>query len=354
MRACGFKARLIILTTQLSVWGVVSPQDIPSSQENLELFRIEILAFTYNAFDPTEEHFNRKPPPIVFDTLTTESAEVLPPDNTNYYQQLLLEPPKTSALQNEAIEADLSISERILSSLLPLEEETEPVGSFESANHIEPIDPLIQEAPIDPSFEDQIAVEDSFESFDSLESELLEIVPAEELFQFRLLGLEELELTEAYRRLNNLNVYTLLAHGGWVQEGLPEEDAFPFNLALLGALNPTGTVQLHLSRFLHVKVVLNYRARPGTPLPPQFATYDDVLEEFNFPPVYELRATRRARSGELHYFDHPAFGLLVIIKPHTEIIENIGEMDEPSNLPRGPAAYIQDNEFLSTTKSPVG
>ena len=338
MRACGFKARLIILITQLSVWGVVSPQDIPSSQENLELFQIEVLAFSYNAFDPAEEQFNRKPSPIVFDTLTTESVENLLPDNANHYQQLLVGPLKTSALQNEAIEGDLSISEQILLSLLPLEEEPNPFESFESANHIESINPLIQEAPIDPPFKEQIATEDSFESFDSPESELLEIVPAEEPFQFRLLSLEELELTDAYRRLNNLNVYTLLAHGGWIQEGLSEEDAFPFNLALLGALNPIGTVQLHRNRFLHVTVALNYRARPGTPLPPQFSTHDDVLEEFNFPPVYELRATRLARRGELHYFDHPSFGLLVIVKRYTGPIENIKETDVQSNLSRGPAA----------------
>jgi len=337
MRACGFKARLMILIIPLSFWGVVSPQGILPSQ-NLQQFQIEILAFTYNEFDPTEEQFNRKPPPIVFDTLTTKSVETPLPDNANHYQQLLVRAPKTSALQNEPIEADLSISERILSSLLPIEEEPNLFEFFESANHIEPTDSLMQEAPIDPPFEEPITIEDSFESFDSPESELLKIVPAEEPSQFRLLSPEELELTEAYTRLNNLNVYTLLAHGGWVQEGLPEEDAFRFNLALLGVLNPTGTVQLHLSRFLHVTVALNYRARPGTPLPPQFATYDDVLEEFNFPPVYELRATRRARSGELHYFDHPAFGLLFIIKPYTEAIENNEEIDDILNLSRGPAA----------------
>ena len=33
------------------------------------------------------------------------------------------------------------------------------------------------------------------------------------------------------------------------------------------------------------------------------------------PPRFTLTAERQARSGELHYFDHPAFGLLVKVTP---------------------------------------
>ena len=39
------------------------------------------------------------------------------------------------------------------------------------------------------------------------------------------------------------------------------------------------------------------------------------LSEFVLAPRYTLHADRQTRSGELHYFDHPAFGLLVLVTP---------------------------------------
>ena len=49
----------------------------------------------------------------------------------------------------------------------------------------------------------------------------------------------------------------------------------------------------------------------------------------------ELRTTRRTRSGELHYFDHPAFGLLVMVRPAPEEAEPTDGLLTP---PLGPAA----------------
>ena len=68
----------------------------------------------------------------------------------------------------------------------------------------------------------------------------------------------ELKLGTEYRKLQALAAYRPLVHVGWVQPGLAE-------------------------------LVLA--------------------------PRYHLKATRSARSGELHYFDHPAFGALVRVTP---------------------------------------
>lgn len=226
--------------------------------------------------------------------------------------------------------------------LNPLDPLNPPVDALDPGAADDPLDPLAQATPSGPAPTDLIAVEDNFGSADPLQSELLDGEPEEDPFQLRFLSREELELTSAFARLENLDAYTVLAHGGWVQEGLSEENAQPFDLSLLGALNPVGTVQLHLSRFLHVTVALDYRGRPprpATPIPPQYTTYTDVvLEEFSLPPRYELRTTRRARSGELHYFDHPAFGLLVIVRPAPEVPEDSEGTDESLNPPLGPAA----------------
>jgi hypothetical protein len=86
-------------------------------------------------------------------------------------------------------------------------------------------------------------------------------------------------------------------------------------LALLGTMNPRGTVRVHLSRFLHITLDLTLE-RPGSAadagVPTQFG---DGLNELTLAPRYHLKATRSARSGELHYFDHPAFGVLVRVTP---------------------------------------
>jgi len=373
MRAFGFSALFIVLIIQLGVWSLASSQDVVpfgedpeffgeefEETEQLPQFQVEVLVFAYNAFDPTEEQFHRKPRPAPLDTVRGESdapgelAEPLdapPPGVIDPYQQPPVWPPRETepvqtvqpaepavpgfgdpaagdelepgTLDGENAEEALSVSEQILATLLALEDKPDP------------LDPLAQETAADPGLQGSIAAEESLGSLDPPQSESLAEEPAEEPFQFRFLSREELGLTEAFGRLENLDAYTVLAHGGWVQAGLPEDGAHPFDLSLLGVLNPVGTVQLHLSRFLHVTVALDYQARNATAPPPLLSTYSDVLEEISLPAEYELRATRRTRSGELHYFDHPAFGVLVIVRPQPE---DPGESGEPLNPPLGPAA----------------
>jgi len=123
----------------------------------------------------------------------------------------------------------------------------------------------------------------------------------------------ELKLNSEYRRLQAIAAYRPLLHAGWVQPGLPEAEAQAFDLAVLGAFNPSGTVRVHLSRFLHITLDLTYEAAAGATATPGAAAGE--LRELAFAPRYRLRASRIARSGELHYFDHPAFGVLVRITP---------------------------------------
>jgi len=49
------------------------------------------------------------------------------------------------------------------------------------------------------------------------------------------------------------------------------------------------------------------------------------LEEITLPPRYELHIQRRTRSGEVHFFDHPAFGVLVVVRPAPEEPETTEE-----------------------------
>jgi len=153
-------------------------------------------------------------------------------------------------------------------------------------------------------------------------------VNAAAAFRFRLLAPEELKLVDARQRLERLDAYTPLVHGGWVQEGLPLASAKPFDLAYLGAGNPAGTIRLHLSRYLHLAVDLVYRADTGRDraLQPElapsgaggnFPSMDArTLSDVSLPARYVLRAERRIGSGVVQYFDHPMFGVLVLVEPY--------------------------------------
>ncbi len=137
------------------------------------------------------------------------------------------------------------------------------------------------------------------------------VPPVEDPLAVRILAPEELQLGSEYRRVTNLRAYRPLVHAGWIQPGLPEEQSVPFDLASIGVTNPRGTIRVYLSRFLHVSLDLTYRDGASTALP----TTEDGLTEVTFAPRYHLVTERQARSGELHYFDHPAFGVLLKVTP---------------------------------------
>ncbi|HSC17258.1 MAG TPA: CsiV family protein [Gammaproteobacteria bacterium] len=150
-----------------------------------------------------------------------------------------------------------------------------------------------------------------------------------EALRVRPLRPEELKLGQEYRKLRAISAYEPLVHVGWVQPGLPEADAVPMDLGTLGVLNPRGTVRVHLSRFLHITLDLTYQSE-GSATPAAATARDggsaanaastlppagDGLDEIVLAPHYRLATTRSARSNELHYFDHPAFGVLVRVTP---------------------------------------
>ncbi len=138
---------------------------------------------------------------------------------------------------------------------------------------------------------------------------------------YRLLTAEDFELTSTFNRLERLDVYTPLFHGGWVQEGLAEDEAIPFDLSLLGEFNPRGTIRLHVSRFLHLTLALRFQSARAAG--DQLNPVGSGLEEISLPPRYDLHVQRLMRSGELHFFDHPAFGVIVVVRPQPEEPETL-------------------------------
>lgn len=106
-------------------------------------------------------------------------------------------------------------------------------------------------------------------------------------------------ITDTLRRSRN---YQPLAHFGWTQPGFARGDARYLSVA--EGVPPDsglgGQIALSRGRYLHLTLDLTF----------------DSPEEGGQRMV--LRQTRRMRSNERHYIDHPKFGVVAIITPTSD------------------------------------
>lgn len=126
-------------------------------------------------------------------------------------------------------------------------------------------------------------------------------VDAQELEgQLTLAPLNSKALANHAARLNNEGK-TVLFHERWLQGLLPEGQDLPIRITggrdLGGVSGPElqGYLELSIARFIEADLDVAV----------QFPTGADV-----FTP--RLTETRRARSGEVHYLDHPLIGALIV------------------------------------------
>lgn len=99
--------------------------------------------------------------------------------------------------------------------------------------------------------------------------------------------------------LSRSSGYRPLLHWRWRQPGWERGQALPVRVqapAADGQPLVDGTLTLARSRYLHLHADLIY-TDPAAGVP------------------VALREVRRMRSGELHYLDHPRFGVLVQVTP---------------------------------------
>ena len=75
-------------------------------------------------------------------------------------------------------------------------------------------------------------------------------------------------------------------------------------------------VRLYRSRYLHLEADLVYH-RPAPPGATQVAGAASTQDELAapVPTLFRMTTSRRMRSRELHYLDHPLFGLIVLVTP---------------------------------------
>ena len=110
------------------------------------------------------------------------------------------------------------------------------------------------------------------------------------------MGDESLSLKDVARKLARSGRYTPLTHQGWRQPTMDKTQALPVTIDT-GPVR--GTIRLYVARYLHAEAHLVFE-NPSAAAEAQF----------------ELKESRRMRSGELHYFDHPVFGMLLRATPY--------------------------------------
>jgi len=136
------------------------------------------------------------------------------------------------------------------------------------------------------------------------------------------------KLTGVAHRLNTSSHYRRLLHQAWKQIAASPQQAQPVHLHLpfveatpqeaatfpnesLGS-QLEGTVTLRRGRFLHVSLDLLYRQLPQVPVSPKAER--ETSEFLPLTRQFRLTESRRIRIQELHYFDHPAFGVLIQVR----------------------------------------
>jgi len=157
---------------------------------------------------------------------------------------------------------------------------------------------------------------------------------------FQLLGEGEFSLGEAYRMFRRSPYYRPLLHMAWRQPGFDRGEApavhvsrLPLPLELFTSpIDPAarrpdearadreaavdGVLRVYLSRYLHVEADLVLTLPTPEQAPGTMPVFNEELGLFEKeletkPYRFRLAESRRMRSGELHYLDHPLFGLLV-------------------------------------------
>lgn len=119
--------------------------------------------------------------------------------------------------------------------------------------------------------------------------------------------------------------YNILYHSSWIVDALPEDKAKeilifrPYD-APGSDSRLQGSIKFWKSRFPHVMVNLELERE----IP--FKVREDFARQHNIEPDllpdfwhFQIKESRKIKTGQLHYLDHPIFGALVAIKWRPEL-----------------------------------
>lgn len=173
------------------------------------------------------------------------------------------------------------------------------------------------------------------------------------------IGPKNTALNQARQRLQRSGKFEILSHYHWVQPLVDRKESLPL-LIQAGKVygdqyELEGTVSLSVSRYLHIDAELwlssftENQALPDTwrentysnsydtttqlsnvqqtqskqctkhfnPASPQVSEEPGTrITDYITTQIAELKQSRRMRSGEIHYLDHPLFGVIVTVNPY--------------------------------------
>lgn len=166
----------------------------------------------------------------------------------------------------------------------------------------------------------------------------MEQTPPHQPVPFQLLPSSSNQLNDALKKIQTSDSYKPLLHLAWRQPTYDTDKALPVLIKggeLLTqpfANSPgtgyipvevneiEGTITVSVKRYLHMAVDLLLHV-PAAVVDTSVLPLADDTQPVNPSSVtgmqsYRLTETRRMRSTEVHYLDHPAFGVLAVITPY--------------------------------------
>lgn len=136
---------------------------------------------------------------------------------------------------------------------------------------------------------------------------------------FSRLAPSSLQLTSEAARIKSAPDMDVLLHTGWRQPGLPEDKAVAVEIDTDSDQRVSGTLKLVLSRYLHINTDLVYREPLSDSENAEPYSVPADVSTFSFEPryqAYHMKQSRRMRSREIHYLDHPLFGMAILVTPY--------------------------------------
>ncbi len=139
------------------------------------------------------------------------------------------------------------------------------------------------------------------------------------------------ELTSEADKLSPRKGYRILYHQTWSQnttddKNMPKLAIDNSNMDGAGSM-VSGTIKLYKSRYAHVDFDLDFERKIPDRVKEDFMSNQKLTEEDILPETwhFHLKESRKIRPNQLHYIDHPLFGILVQMRyngPASSTVQN--------------------------------
>ncbi len=143
--------------------------------------------------------------------------------------------------------------------------------------------------------------------------------------------------------------YTVLYHRAWRQLAYSTSRAVDYRVNAHADDNRNsveGSVRLVRGRYLHLDMDLLLKE---VAMQPSGHDSDGPVTM----PAYRLTEKRRIKSSDLHYFDHPRFGVLALVTPYRTPAQTVDENTAEQTGPGEPAAADTAPQAVDDTAGPA-